>query len=150
MIKKIEKKLYEKNLRNKGRNNRGVITSRHKGGGHKRLYRKVDFKRLKIGMNAIVKKIEYDPNRNANIALLHYCDGSKSYILHPISLKIGDKVISDTDASISVGNTLPLRRIPLGTPVHNVELTPGKGGQISRSAGTSAEIITKQEQLYFY
>lgn len=147
MIQKIEKKLYEQNIRKKGRNNRGVITSRHRGGGHKRLYRKIDFKRIKIGIDAIIKKIEYDPNRKANIALLHYKDGSKGYILHPIGLNIGDEIKSDITASISVGNMMPLREIPLGVPIHNIELTPGKGGQLARSAGAAAEIIAKQDNF---
>lgn len=147
MIQKIEKKLYEQNIRRKGRNNRGVITCRHRGGGHKRLYRKIDFKRSKIGVNAIVNKIQYDPNRSANLALLHYQDGSKSYILHPLGLKIGDKIKSDVNASISIGNNMPLRKIPLGTSIHNIELTPGKGGQLVRSAGSAAEIIAKQENF---
>ena len=147
MIKELEKKLYEKTFRKKGRNNRGIITSKHRGGGHKRLYRKVDFKRSKIGINAVVKKIDYDPNRNANIALLSYHNGSKGYILQPLGLKIRDKVVSDIDAPISVGNALPLRKIPLGIPIHNIELTPGKGGQLVRAAGSSAEIIAKQDKL---
>nr|UXE30995.1 ribosomal protein L2 [Ostreobium quekettii] len=147
MIKKLEKSLCSQNNRKKGRNNRGVITSRHRGGGHKRLYRKIDFKRIKIGITARVKKIEYDPNRNARIALLDYKDGTKSYILHPLGLKIGDWVISYPQAPIKIGNTLPLREIPLGIQIHNVELTPGKGGQLARTAGSSAQIIAKQKKF---
>lgn len=147
MIKKFEKSLCFKNYRKKGRNNRGIITSRHRGGGHKRLYRKIDFKRKKIGMAARVERIEYDPNRNAHIALLYYKDGTKSYILHPLGLKIGDWVISNIDAPINIGNSLPVREIPLGTQIHNIELTPGKGGQLARAAGSNAQIIAKQKNF---
>lgn len=130
--------------RARGRNNRGVITSRNLGGGHKRLYRKVDFKRNKLGILAKVYSVEYDPNRNARIALLHYQDGEKRYILHPRGLSVGDKVISDFDIPIKVGNSLPLNKIPLGTDVHNIEFRPGKGGQIARSAGTFGKILAKE------
>jgi large subunit ribosomal protein L2 len=130
--------------RAKGRNNRGVITSRNIGGGHKRLYRKIDFKRDKLGVEAKVFAIEYDPNRNARIALLHYSDGEKRYILHPRNLFVGDTVVSDFDAAIKVGNALPLNKIPLGTDVHNVEFRPGKGGQIARSAGAFAQVLAKE------
>lgn len=147
MIKKFEKSLLLQNCRKKGRNNRGVITSRHRGGGHKRLYRKIDFKRIKIGVPARVQRVEYDPNRNAQIALLHYKDGIKNYILYPLGLKIGDWVISNYDAPINVGNTLPLREIPLGIQIHNIELTPGRGGQLARSAGSTAQIIAKQKKF---
>nr|YP_010700383.1 ribosomal protein L2 [Phacus arnoldii]WCH63583.1 ribosomal protein L2 [Phacus arnoldii] len=133
--------------RSKGRNNRGFITKRHSGGGHKRLYRLIDFKRNKIGIMAKVVSIEYDPNRNARIALLHYSDGEKRYMLHPVGLTIGDNVISDFDIPIKLGNSLPLGRIPLGTDIHNVEFIPGKGGQIARSAGTFAQIIAKQDKF---
>ena len=147
MARKLQKSLVSKNKRKKGRNNRGVITSRHRGGGHKRLYRKIDFKRTKITASALVKEISYDPNRTAAIALLNYSDGEKKYILHPLELKIGDRVSSSPEASIQTGNTLPLKNIPLGTQVHNIELTPGRGGQLARSAGTSAQIIAKEDNF---
>lgn len=129
--------------RSKGRNNRGVITSRNIGGGHKRLYRKIDFKRNKWGVSAKVFSIEYDPNRNARIALLFYNDGEKRYIIHPRGLSVGELIISDFDVPIKIGNALPLSKIPLGTFVHNVEFRPGKGGQIARAAGTFAQILAK-------
>lgn len=128
----------------KGRNNRGVITCRHRGGGHKRLYRIVDFRRDKRNIPAKVAAIEYDPNRNARIALLHYQDGEKRYILHPVGLAVGTTVIAGEDAPFEVGNALPLSRMPLGTTVHNVELVPGRGGQIVRAAGTSAQVVAKE------
>ncbi len=142
--KKPEKKLTTWWSRSKGRNNRGIITSRHRGGGHKKLYREVDFKRNKVGVSAKVTSIEYDPNRNAHISLLHYIDGEKRYILHPAGLKVGDLVVASLDATISIGNSLPLTNIPLGTEVHNVELKPGAGGQLVRSAGTVAQIVAKE------
>jgi large subunit ribosomal protein L2 len=127
-----------------GRNNLGRITSRHRGGGHKRLYRLVDFKRNKMGVYAIVERIEYDPNRTAFIALIKYEDnGDYSYILSPANLKIGDKIISGADADIKTGNCLPLKNIPIGTIIHNVEMKPGKGGQIARSAGTYVSLVGK-------
>ncbi len=141
---KPEKSLTSGIHRSKGRNNRGVISSRHRGGGHKRLYRKIDFKRDKIGIPAKVTTIEYDPNRNARIALLQYKDGEKRYILHPSKLKMGETVLASFNAPISIGNTLPLRNIPLGLEVHNVELRPGAGGQLARSAGTVAQIVAKE------
>lgn len=147
MTHKLQKSLLSKNTRKKGRNNRGIITSRHRGGGHKRLYRKIDFKRTKMTVSALVKEISYDPNRTAPIALLHYQDGEKKYILHPVELKIGHWIASNSEAPIKTGNTLPLRNIPLGTQVHNIELTPGKGGQLARSAGTSAQIIAKEDRF---
>ena len=147
MVYKRQKPLFSKNQRKNGRNNRGVITSRHRGGGHKRIYRNIDFKRQKISVPAIVKQVSYDPNRTAPIALLHYKDGKKKYILHPLELEIGDKILSTPEASIQPGNTLPLKNIPLGTQVHNIELTPGKGGQLARSAGTSAQIIAKEDSF---
>jgi large subunit ribosomal protein L2 len=147
MAYKVQKSLLSKNIRKKGRNNRGIITSRHRGGGHKRLYRKIDFKRTKTTVSALVKEISYDPNRTAPIALLHYQDGEKKYILYPLELKIGDWTTSNPEAPIKIGNTLPLRNIPLGTQVHNIELTPGKGGQLARSAGTSAQIIAKEDNF---
>lgn len=139
-----EKSLTTSRHRPKGRNNRGVITCRHRGGGHKRLYRIIDFKRDKRNIPAKVASIEYDPNRNARIALLYYQDGEKRYILHPAGLSIGSTVIAGPDAPIEVGNALPLANIPLGTVVHNVELVAGKGGQIVRAAGTSAQVAAKE------
>ncbi len=139
-----EKSLTVSVHRAKGRNNRGVITCRHRGGGHKRLYRIIDFYRNKHSIPATVAEIEYDPNRNARIALLHYEDGEKRYILHPASLAVGRTVMSGPDAPIEIGNALPLHKIPLGTSVHNVELQPGKGGQIVRAAGTSAQVVAKE------
>jgi large subunit ribosomal protein L2 len=141
---KAEKSLTLWVKRSKGRNNRGIITSRHRGGGHKKLYRKIDFRRDKIGISAKVATIEYDPNRNARIALLHYKDGDKKYIIHPRGVKIGDTLISSLTAPIVIGNSLPLINIPLGTEVHNVELQPGKGGQLARSAGTGAQLVAKE------
>lgn len=141
---KPEKTLIRKNQRNKGRNNRGVITIRHRGGGHKRLYRLIDFKRNKYGVEGIVASIEYDPNRNARIALINYLDGEKRYILHPKNLTVGDKIFAGPEAPLSIGNSLPLEQIPLGTSIHNIELIPNKGGQIVRSAGTSAKILAKE------
>jgi len=142
--KKPEKSLTTWWSRSKGRNNKGIITSRHRGGGHKKLYREVDFKRNKVGLSAKVSSIEYDPNRNAHISLLHYQDGEKKYILHPAGLKIGDFVIASLNATISIGNSLPLTNIPLGTEVHNIELKPGAGGQLVRAAGTVAQIVAKE------
>jgi len=141
---KPEKKLLRKNHRNKGRNNRGIITTRHRGGGHKKQYRLIDFRRNKHNISAVVNAIEYDPNRNSRIALLHYKDGDKKYILCPTGLKVGDIVSSGLDLTISIGNCLPLDRIPLGTSVHNIELIPRRGGQIVRAAGTSAKILAKE------
>jgi large subunit ribosomal protein L2 len=126
-----------------GRNNTGRITCRHRGGGHKRRYRVIDFRRNRIGVPATVKAIEYDPNRSSRIALLHYADGVKSYILAPDRLAVGDEVISSRNADIKPGNSLPLRYIPLGTLVHNVELKRGRGGQLVRSAGTAAQLMAK-------
>ena len=126
-----------------GRNNRGRITSRHIGGGHKRLYRMIDFKRNKLDCMATVERIEYDPNRSAHIALIKYEDGVFSYILAPAKIKAGDQIISSADADIKVGNCLPLKNIPVGTMVHNVEMKPGKGGQIARSAGASVSLAGK-------
>lgn len=139
-----EKSLTVSIHRAKGRNNRGVITCRHRGGGHKRLYRIIDFHRNKHNVPAKVVSIEYDPNRNARIALLHYQDGEKRYILHPANLAVGATVFSGVDAPFEVGNALPLGNMPLGTQVHNVELIPGKGGQIVRAAGTSAQVVAKE------
>ena len=141
---KPEKSLSFSIHRAKGRNNRGIITCRHRGGGHKRLYREIDFRRNKIGIAAKVVSIEYDPNRNARIALLRYEDGEKRYILHPRGLNLGEMLISDLNAPILVGNALPLRNIPLGAEIHNVEFQPGSGGQLARSAGTLVEILAKE------
>ena len=141
---KPEKTLIRKNHRNKGRNNRGIITIRHRGGGHKRQYRLIDFRRNKRNVEGTITAIEYDPNRNARIALVYYTDGEKRYILHPNNLKVGDKIVSGTTIPLSVGNTLPLSEIPLGTAVHNIELIPNRGGQIVRAAGTSAKILAKE------
>ncbi|MBF8376882.1 50S ribosomal protein L2 [Alicyclobacillus mali] len=127
-----------------GRNNQGRITVRHRGGGHKRMYRLIDFKRNKDGVPAKVATIEYDPNRSARIALLHYLDGEKRYILAPHGLKVGDVVMSGEDVDIRVGNALPLRSIPVGTVIHNIELRPGHGGQLARAAGASAQLMAKE------
>ncbi|MGE5372734.1 MAG: 50S ribosomal protein L2 [Solirubrobacterales bacterium] len=139
-----EKSLLEPLKSNAGRNAQGRLTVRHRGGGHKRQYRKIDFKRRKDGIPAKVASIEYDPNRSANIALLHYVDGEKRYIIAPNKLKVGDKIMSGPEADIKVGNALPLKNIPVGTVIHNIELKPGKGGQIVRSAGTSAQLMAKE------
>jgi len=144
---KPEKSLIISNHRSKGRNNQGRITIRHKGGGHKRRYRLIDFKRNKFNTKGIVASIEYDPNRNANIALINYEDGEKRYILHPENLNIGDSIMSGSLGEIKIGNALPLSLIPLGTDVHNIELFPGKGGQLVRSAGTSAKILAKENNF---
>jgi large subunit ribosomal protein L2 len=141
---KPEKSLIRKNHRNKGRNNRGIITIRHRGGGHKRLYRMIDFKRNKYGIEGIVSAIEYDPNRNTRIALINYVDGEKRYILHAKNLNIGDSIVSGFGSLLTVGNTLPLTEIPLGTSIHNIELIPNKGGQIVRAGGTSAKVLAKE------
>lgn len=141
---KPEPSLTRAKHRAKGRNNRGVITCRHRGGGHKRLYRVIDFRRDKRNIPAKVAAIEYDPNRNARIALLYYQDGEKRYILHPLGLKVGTVITAGPDAPIEIGNAMPLSNIPLGTNVHNVELIPGRGGQIVRAAGTSAQVVAKE------
>ena len=141
---KPEKSLIRKNHRKKGRNNRGVITIRHRGGGHKKRYRLIDFHRNKHQIEATVASIEYDPNRNARIALVNYTDGEKRYILHPNNVSVGDKIMSGSGSSLNIGNSLPLEEIPLGTSIHNIELIPRKGGQIVRSAGTSAKILAKE------
>jgi large subunit ribosomal protein L2 len=141
---KPEKSLIRKNHRNKGRNNRGVITIRHRGGGHKKRYRLIDFKRNKSDVAGIVASIEYDPNRNARIALINYMDGEKRYILHPKNLTVGDTIFSGSNSPLNVGNALPLEEIPLGTSIHNIELIPNRGGQIVRAGGTSAKILAKE------
>ncbi len=127
-----------------GRNNNGRITCRHKGGGHKRRYRLIDFKRNKYGVPARVAAVEYDPNRSARVALLYYVDGEKRYILAPDGLEVGQTVVSALKADIQIGNAMPLNSMPLGTVVHNIEMKPGKGGQLARSAGTSAQLVAKE------
>jgi large subunit ribosomal protein L2 len=141
---KPERSLIKKNQRNKGRNNRGVITIRHRGGGHKRLYRLIDFKRNKYNVEGKVASIEYDPNRNARIALVYYVDGEKRYILHPKNLEVGDSITAGSGSPLSVGNNLPLEEIPLGTSIHNIELITKRGGQIVRAGGTSAKVLAKE------
>jgi large subunit ribosomal protein L2 len=141
---KPEKSLVVGKKRSGGRNSTGSITIWWRGGGHKKAYRAVDFKRDKTGVPAKVAAIEYDPNRSARLALLHYVDGEKRYILHPVGLEVGRTVVSGPDADILVGNALPLRNIPAGTVVHNIELKPGKGGQMARSAGSSAQLVSKE------
>jgi len=142
-----EKSLLAPLTKSGGRNNLGRVTSRHRGGGHKRQYRIIDFKRNKDGIPAVVNAIEYDPNRSSRIALLFYKDGEKSYILAPDGLKVGDEVLSGTGVDIKVGNSLPLKELPLGSFVHSVELKPGKGGQLGRSAGTSLQVVAKEGQF---
>ena len=144
--KKPEKSLLEDQRKSGGRNSQGKITVRHIGGGNRRKYRIIDFKRAKDGIPATVKSIEYDPNRSANIALLYYADGAKTYILAPVGLKVGDKVMSGATADIKAGNALALKDIPVGTMVHNIEMQPGKGGQIARAAGMSAQIMARDEK----
>jgi large subunit ribosomal protein L2 len=141
-----EESLVEPLNKHGGRNNVGRITARHRGGGHKRRFRRIDFRRNKIGVPAKVFAIEYDPNRSARIALLNYADGEKSYILAPDRLKVGDEVLSSRHADIKPGNSLPLRFIPLGTLLHNIELKKGRGGQMARSAGTSAQLLAKDDK----
>lgn len=144
--KEPEKSLLEPLKKNAGRNNQGRITVRHRGGGNKRFYRRIDFKRNKHGVQAKVAAIEYDPNRSAFIALLHYRDGEKRYILAPLGLKVGDVVESGPNAPVRVGNALPLANIPLGTQIHNIELNPGRGGQLVRAAGAAAQLLAKQDE----
>ncbi len=139
-----ERSLLRPLRKRSGRNVQGRITVRHRGGGHKRRYRLIDFKRDKVGISARVRSIEYDPNRSARIALLVYDDGEKRYVIAPLGLQVGDTVMSGEDAEIRVGNALPLARIPLGTLVHNIELYPGRGGQMVRSAGTSAQVLAQE------
>lgn len=143
---KPEKSLVAKQSKKGGRNNQGVITTRHHGGGHKRKYRIIDFKRNKDGIEGKVATIEYDPNRTANIALIHYLDGEKRYILAPKGLEVGMKIVSGPEVDIKIGNALPMGNIPEGTVIHNIEMQPGKGGQIARSAGVSAQILGKEEK----
>ena len=142
--KKPEKSLLEDQRKSGGRNSQGKITVRHIGGGNRRKYRIIDFKRMKDGIPATVKTIEYDPNRSANIALLYYADGAKKYILAPVGLKVGDKVMSGPTADIKAGNALALKDIPVGTLIHNIELMPGRGAQLVRSAGNSAQLMAKE------
>lgn len=142
--KEPERSLTVSLKRTGGRNAQGRLTVRHRGGGHKRQYRIIDFKRNKYGVPATVTAIEYDPNRSANIALLSYADGAKAYILAPNGLKVGDKIEAGPDADIKVGNALPLKNIPVGTIIHNIELRPGKGGQLCRAAGISAQLMAKE------
>lgn len=143
---KPEKSLLESTKRKAGRNNQGKITVRHNGGGHKRQYRVIDFKRLKDGIEGRVATIEYDPNRSANIALINYADGEKRYILAPKGLEVGMTIVSGPEVDIKVGNALPLSNIPMGTTIHNIEMKPGKGGQLVRSAGTSAQVLGKEDK----
>jgi large subunit ribosomal protein L2 len=142
--KRPEKSLTAPLKRNGGRNNQGRLTMRNRGGGHKRLYRIIDFKRNKDGIRGTVTALEYDPNRSARIALVQYEDGEKRYIIAPTGLKVGDSILNGPAAEIRVGHALPLERIPVGTTVHNVELTPGKGAQLARSAGTSVSVAAKE------
>jgi large subunit ribosomal protein L2 len=139
-----EKSLVEGKLRTGGRSSSGRVSSRFKGGGHKKAYRIVDFKRDKVGIAAKVAAIEYDPNRSARLALLHYVDGEKRYILCPVGLEVGRTVMAGPEADILIGNSLPLKNIPAGTVVHNIELRPGKGGQMARSAGAQAQLVSKE------
>ena len=141
---KPEKTLTGWQQRRKGRNNRGIITCRHRGGGHKKLYRQIDFKRNKFGVRAKVAAVEYDPNRNARIALLNYQDGEKRYIIYPRGLQVGKTLVSDMKTPLLVGNCLPLDNMPLGTEVHNIELQPGCGGQLARAAGSVARLVAKE------
>nr|YP_009867633.1 ribosomal protein L2 [Drepanocladus aduncus]QKG04784.1 ribosomal protein L2 [Drepanocladus aduncus] len=144
---KPQKKLTFRQHNKQGRNNQGIITSRYRGGGHKRLYRQIDFRRNKKNILGKIITIEYDPNRTANICLVYYEDGEKRYILHPRGIKIGDTIVSSNEAPILIGNALPLTNMPLGTAIHNIEITPGKGGQLVRTAGTVAKLIAKEGQL---
>jgi large subunit ribosomal protein L2 len=139
-----EKSLVEPLKKSGGRDNHGHISMRRRGGGHKRKYRIIDFKRDKFGVSATVREIEYDPNRSARIALVEYADGERRYILHPKGLKVGDNVVSGPGSDIRTGNTLPLAEVPLGTSVHNIELKIGKGGQLCRSAGMAAQVVAKE------
>ena len=141
-----EKTLLESQSKRAGRNNNGRITVRHHGGGHKQTYRIIDFKRNKDNVEGIVKAIEYDPNRSANIALIHYTDGIKTYIIAPKGLQVGARISSGEAADIKVGNALPLKNIAVGTLVHNIETKPGKGGQLVRSAGASAQVLGKEDK----
>jgi large subunit ribosomal protein L2 len=143
-VRRPHKRLTEPKRRSGGRNSQGEITIWFRGGGHKRRYRVIDYRRDKIGIPAKVSSIEYDPNRSARISLLHYADGEKRYILHPVGLKVGDSVVASDQADILPGNCLSLEHIPLGSTVHNVELKPGKGGQLARSAGAGVQLVAKE------
>jgi large subunit ribosomal protein L2 len=143
-VSKPHKPLTENKQRTNGRNNVGRITVRHRGQGHKRHYRIIDFKRDKTGIPGTVATIEYDPNRSSRIALINYVDGEKRYIIAPVGLKVGQSILSGADADILTGNALPLKNIPLGTQIHNIELRPGKGGQMARSAGSFAQLVAKE------
>ena len=143
---KPERSLLEVNKKTAGRNSYGRITVRHRGGGNRTKYRIIDFKRAKDGMNAKVMTIEYDPNRSANIALIQYEDGTKAYIIAPYGIKVGDTIVSGSTADIKAGNTLQIKDIPVGTIIHNIELVPGKGAQLARSAGVSAQLMSKEEK----
>ena len=139
-----ERSLLEGSSKSGGRNHHGRVTSRRRGGGHKRRYRRIDFRRDKFGVPGKIAAIEYDPNRSSNIALVHYADGEKRYILHPRGLEVGTSIVSGPDADIRLGNALPLDKVPLGTMVHNIELKPGKGGQMARSAGAGVQVVAKE------
>src|SRR5215469_11446392 len=139
-----EKSLLEPLRRTGGRNNKGHVTTRHQGGGHKRQYRRIDFRRDKAGVPAKVASVEYDPNRNARIALLHYVDGEKRYILAPERVRVGDRLQSGQGAEIRPGNAMPLRYVPVGSVIHNVELRPGGGGKLARGAGMSIQLVAKE------
>ncbi len=145
--KEPHKPLLEPQIRGSGRNNAGRMTVRHRGGGEKQHYRRIDFKRDKVGVPARLATIEYDPNRSARIGLLHYRDGEKRYMLLPHGLRVGDVVVAGPEAEARIGNALPLANIPLGTTIHNIELVPGKGGQIVRSAGVSAQLLAKEGEF---
>jgi len=142
-----EKSLLRPLKKSSGHNNQGRLTVRHKGGGHKRAYRIIDFKRDKQNIPAVVKTVEYDPNRNTRICLLQYADGEKRYILAPLGIKVGETLMSGAAVEVKNGNCLPLRSVPLGTMVHNVEMTPGKGGQLGRSAGTQIQVLAKEGKM---
>lgn len=141
---KPERSLLEPLKKSGGRDHHGHITSRRRGGGHKRRYRRIDFRRDKFGVPGKVASIEYDPNRSANIALIHYLDGEKRYVLHPRGLKVGDTIVAGSGSDIRIGNALPLKEMPLGTTVHNIEMTPGRGGKLVRSAGGGAQVVAKE------
>ncbi len=141
---KPEKSLLEPLKKSGGRDHHGHVTSRHRGGGHKRRYRRIDFRRNKVGVPGKVASIEYDPNRSANIALIYYVDGEKRYILHPRELQVGDTIVAGSGSDIRIGNALPLKEMPLGTTVHNIEMTPGQGGKLVRSAGGGAQVVAKE------
>nr|YP_009548793.1 ribosomal protein L2 [Cryptogramma acrostichoides]AYW15768.1 ribosomal protein L2 [Cryptogramma acrostichoides] len=147
MVNKPCRKLTHGKTSRNGRNSTGIITSRHRGGAHKRLYRQIDFRRNKLGVAGRIASVEYDPNRNAFICLVNYTDGEKKYILHARGLQVGDVITSGPNTSISVGNALPLTKIPLGTAIHNIELKSGRGGQLVRAAGAVAKIVAKEGRL---